>query len=222
MPNWTSNRIEAPAEVLKKYISKDENGKEYFDFNLVIPRPEIYDDPDLVSGGHEIIAIEWYKSNRGTVVPKIDLSANKKQSFGQKIESAIWSAFTPRKINFDEIEKYGDPDTLYEIGKKYVEAHDKYGYYDWYDWSYANWGTKWNACDCVINLNEGWVEFETAWCMPEPIILKIMHDNPNCEIRIIWHDEEYNGTHTYEHDGHGGYARYTEYEEQYEEEDEEE
>ena len=220
MPNWTSNRIEAPAEVLKKYISKDEDGKDRFDFNLVIPRPEIYNDPDLVSGGHEIIAIEWYKSNRGTVVPKIDLSASKKQSFGQKIESAIRSAFTPRKINFDEIEKYGDPDTLYEIGKKYVEAHDKYGYYDWYGWSYANWGTKWNACDsCVDWVDEGWVEFETAWNVPMPIIKKIMKDNPDCEIRIVWSDEDYDGTHTYERDEHGEYREYTVFEKRYEDEE---
>lgn len=203
MPNWTSNRIEAPAEVLKKYISKGENGKDRFDFNLVIPRPEIYNDPDLVSGGHENIAIEWYKSNRGTVVPKIDLSVSKKQSFVQKIESAIRSALTPHKINFDEIEKYGDPDTLYEIGKKYVEAHDKYGYYDWYDWSNANWGTKWNACDCVINMNEGWVEFETAWCMPEPIMNKIFEDNPGCVIVFIWSDEDYTGTYTVYRDSDG-------------------
>lgn len=172
MPNWTSNRIEAPAEVLKKYISKDEDGNDRFDFNLVIPRPEIYNDPDLVAGGHEEKAISCY------------LHGN-------------------------------THDDLYEIGKKYVEAHDKYGYYDWYDWSCANWGTKWNACDCVINLDEGWVEFEIAWCMPEPIIRKIMQDNHNCEIRIIWHDEDYNGTHTFEYDGHGGYSRHTVYEEQY-------
>lgn len=210
MTNWTSNRIEAPAEVLKKYISKDENGKDRFDFNLVIPRPEIYNDPDLVSGGHEIIAIEWYKSNRGTVVPKIDLSASKKQSFGQKIESVIWSAFVPRKINFDEIEKYGDPDTLYEIGKKYVEAYDKYGYYDWYGWSYENWGTKWNACDsCCDFMDEGWVEFETAWNMPKPIIDKIMADNPGCRIAITWSDEDYDGTHTLERDEDGNYSETT-------------
>lgn len=193
MPNWTSNRIEAPAEVLKKYISKDENGKDRFDFNLVIPRPKVYDDPDLVAGGHEEVAIEWYKSDRG---------------------------LKPHTEDFTYVEKrYCDLEKLYEIGKKYVKAKEKFGHYDWYGWSNANWGTKWNACDCVINLNEGWVEFETAWCMPEPIILKIMQDNPNCVIRIIWRDEDYNGTHTYEHDGHGGYTRYTEYEEQYMEEE---
>lgn len=26
MPNWTHNILEAPAEVLRKYISKDEDG----------------------------------------------------------------------------------------------------------------------------------------------------------------------------------------------------
>lgn len=197
MPNWTSNRIEAPAEVLKKYISKDENGKEYFDFNLVIPRPKVYDDPDLVAGGHEEVAIKWYKSSRG---------------------------LKPHSEDFTEVEdRYGDLEKLYQIGKKYVEAKAKFGHYDWYGWSSVNWGTKWNACNsCVDWVDDGWVEFETAWCVPMPIIEKIMKDNPDCEIRIIWRDEDYDGTHTYEHDGHGRYREYTVYEKQYEEEDEEE
>ena len=194
MPNWTSNRIEAPAEVLKKYISKDENGKDRFDFNLVIPRPEIYNDPDLVSGGYEHVAIEWYRSDRG---------------------------LKPHDEDFSNIENlYGDLEKLYVTGKKYVDVYNKYGYYDWYSWSVDNWGTKWNACDsCVDWVDDGWVEFETAWSVPMPIIKKIMKDNPDCEIRIIWSDEDYDGTHTYEHDGHGGYSEYTVYEKKYEDEE---
>ena len=193
MPNWTSNRIEAPAEVLKKYISKDENGKDCFDFNLVIPRPKVYDDPDLVAGGHEEVAIEWYRSNRG---------------------------LKPHSEDFTDVEnRYGDSEKLYKIGKKYVEVYNKYGYYDWYSWSVENWGTKWNACvSCVDWVDDGWVEFVTAWVVPMPIIKKIMKDNPNCEIRIVWSDEDYDGTHTYERDEHGVYREYTVYEKQYEEE----
>ena len=220
MPNWTSNRIEAPAEVLKKYISKDENGKDHFDFNLVIPRPEIYDDPDLVSGGDEEGCIKWYLSERGTKKPEI-INPLRATNKGLTFESLLFEKLN-LAFGFDRIPDYSkeEQDKCYERGRKYVEAIKQYGYKDWYDWSYANWGTKWNACDsCVDWVDDGWVEFETAWCVPMPIIKKIMKDNPDCEIRIIWSDEDYDGTHTYEHDGHGMYREYTVFEKRYEEED---
>lgn len=200
MPNWTSNRIEAPAEVLKKYIREDEYGKECFDFNLVIPIPEIYKDPELTEGFDTEWCIYWYKSKKGTddSVNPLDYESNVAKMLKYCLERS---------------------DEYYRRGRKYAEAFEKFGYRTWWGWCIDNWGTKWNASDSVINLDEGWVEFETAWCMPEPIIREIMQDNHECAIRIIWHDEDYNGTHTYEHDGHGGYTRYTEYEEQYEEED---
>jgi hypothetical protein len=51
------------------------------------------------------------------------------------------------------------------------------GHTDWYSWSYANWGTKWNAChseiaeDCAAN---GYIEirFDTAWAPPLPVFHK--------------------------------------------------
>ena len=34
---------------------------------------------------------------------------------------------------------------LFNLGKQYNENINNYGYGDWYDWSVANWDTKWNA-----------------------------------------------------------------------------
>lgn len=205
MPNWTSNRIEAPAEVLKKYISKDEDGKDCFDFNLVIPRPEIYNDPELVSGGHQEDAIYCYRSEKGTrkpqVIGKQDGSLKGRILFG-KINGI---GYKP-----SDLSRYENLDELYEIGRKYMNVYEEYGYLDWYDWSAENWGTKWNACDsCCDFVDDGWVEFETAWCMPKPIIEKIMADNPGCRISITWSDEDYNGTHTLERDEDGSYSETT-------------
>lgn len=173
MPNWTSNRLEAPTEVLKKYIGKDEDGKPFFDFNKVIPRPAIYDDPDLSSGNTEEWCIRWYLSDHGK---------------------------TRQHLNEEKYRQYCQEhdEECYRRGEKYVNAFNKYGYKDWYDWSCANWGTKWNACDSVFdNPDEPKsIEFETAWCCPYPVIGKIMDDNPDCLITFTWEDEDYNGTHT--------------------------
>ena len=221
MPNWTFCTLEAPSDVLKKYINTDEDGKPRFDFNLVIPRPEIYNDPDLVSGGHEHAAIKWYLTERGTRSPKPIVTVENK-SFGKTLEQAIFSKFD-FTTDISNIERYGDPDKLYEIGKKYVEAFEKYGYYDWYDWSYDNWGTKWNACSCYVDLMNDepeYVKFDTAWCYPAPVINKIFDDNPGCYISFTWSDEDYDGTHTICRKEDGTIEMYTEWEEQEYEEQE--
>ena len=219
MPNWTSNTLKAPVEVLKKYIRKDEDGSDVFDFNLVIPRPEIYADPDLESGGHENIAIYWYRSERGTKTPE-EIGNYKK--CGSIFERVLFDKLNMCSIPTVKAEnlilgRFGKtPDELYEIGRKYMQAYEQYGYLDWYDWSNANWGTKWNACDSdCSNVDEGLVAFDTAWCMPKPVIEKIFADNPDSEIVFIWRDEDYDGTHTLCRNVDGEMIFDTEWEDEY-------
>ena len=203
MPNWTSNTLKAPVAVLSKYINKDEEGYDRFDFNLIIPRPKIYDDPDLVSGGHQDVAIYWYRSERGTKEPE-KINMNHITGF-----SPIYERILYEKINGicswgrGDAKTFGrnpylfgkDPDEIYEIGRKYIEAYEKYGFLDWYDWSNVNWGTKWNACDTYFDPENEKVDFSTAWSYPKPIIEKIFADNPNCRIDFWWSDEDYDGDH---------------------------
>ena len=203
MPNWTSNTLKAPAEVLKKYIGKNEYGEPCFDFNLVIKMPEIYNDPGLSCGFDTDWCIYWYLSDHG------------------KYETAIKSIF-----NYSpdaKMKKYCKEHSIeyYNRGKKYVSAITKYGYKSWYGWSVDNWGTKWNACDSYFDDpdNPKWVSFETAWSYPEPIIKKIMADNPGCYIEFVWEDEDYNGTHTIKRHEDGTQEEYTVIDEHHYDED---
>ena len=65
----------------------------------------------------------------------------------------------------------------------------KYGYKDWYDWNYANWGTKWADEDTHLE-SAGYLagkekhytlslEFETPWCAPIAGISKVARQFPN-------------------------------------------
>lgn len=45
MPNWCENILHGPKEILETFISKDDEGNEFFDFNKIIPMPE--HQPDL-------------------------------------------------------------------------------------------------------------------------------------------------------------------------------
>ena len=178
MPNWTFCTLEAPAEVIKKYLTKDEKGYINFDFNKVIPRPKVYDDPDMSEGGDTSWCIYWYLSNRG----KIDIS-----KIHQKYPGLISTPTGYYKACVDA-------DTAYQRGQKYVDAYEKYGYTTWYQWCNVNWGTKWNAHDTYYDPEDGTkVEFDTAWCAPMPVIEKIFEDNPGCKIKFTWYDEDYSG-----------------------------
>lgn len=195
MPNWTTCKLEAPAEVINKYLSKDKDGYISFDFNLVIPRPEMYSDPDLVCGGDEDLAIYWYLSDHGKYTYE-------ELPIPQRVKERYFTYFSLTylsKLAHPETEE--ESEALYERGSKYVYLADTYGYRDWYGWNNANWGTKWNACDTYYDSDTGTcVEFETAWCPPMPVIEKIFKDNPDHEIKFTSYDEDYKGHYELFHD----------------------
>jgi hypothetical protein len=66
---------------------------------------------------------------------------------------------------------YAEEEKMAELRKKQEENLAKYGYTDWYEWSYQEWGTKWGDCDThfepLTELADGSVEvqgyFQTAW-----------------------------------------------------------
>ena len=62
----------------------------------------------------------------------------------------------------------------------------KFGFKDWYEWSIAKWGTKWDAYD--TNIRKDSVFFQTAWSPPVPVI-KELSKLINKELRLIYSDE---------------------------------
>jgi len=94
------------------------------------------------------------------------------------------------------------PDYVYKgnLGRKEREL---YGNKNWYDWSIANWGTKWNS----YGYQEGFdysqtdcLSFQTAWAAPHPVIQKLSEMFPDVEFTHEWADEDigYNcGRHKY-------------------------
>lgn len=54
------------------------------------------------------------------------------------------------------------PDCI-EKARCALRAYEETGYKDWYDWSVANWGTKWNACETrIVRRDHGRIEFTFA------------------------------------------------------------
>ena len=62
---------------------------------------------------------------------------------------------------------------------------------DWYNWSIANWGTKWDACEPNINHNDidyFAVSFESAWSPPIAWIDNIMQDFPDLSFTLEYEE----------------------------------
>mgnify|MGYP003125461624 FL=1 len=86
------------------------------------------------------------------------------------------------------------PDWQKEQSEKLKSQH---GADNWYDWSIMNWGTKWNACNTEVELNENVLNytFDTAWDAPREIVRALEHMKETIlkDISIEWNCEHEDG-----------------------------
>ena len=66
----------------------------------------------------------------------------------------------------------------------------EYGHMDWYSWSIANWGTKWNAYS-IESIDDISIKFQTAWSSPLLVIKTLSKQFPNVEMMIEYADEDF-------------------------------
>tara|TARA_R110002020_G_scaffold3785_1_gene16819 strand:+ start:177 stop:584 length:408 start_codon:yes stop_codon:yes gene_type:complete len=61
---------------------------------------------------------------------------------------------------------------------------------NWYDWANENWGTKWDVEAMVSNedIDSIEIEFETAWCPPQPVYDYIRTNFPDLTISWFFHE----------------------------------
>ena len=87
----------------------------------------------------------------------------------------------------------------FEIGKAITHAKHKallkkYGHAEWYNWSIANWGCKWDINPTEIEMSDdsghGCVSysFDTPWGPPEGVYLAMTEQFP--EVDISWFYDE--------------------------------
>ena len=183
MPNHVQNRLVVTAnsnEELKEFLLRIKSaehfdGKEQaIDFNQVIPMPMALRDTEASSRTDEAIYYYLVKTNQKEMLSSILSSYH-----------FTMDRFANRSEN--------ELNELLELGKKYVEIFKECGAKNWYDWSYANWGTKWNAYETNIHeLNECSVIllFQTAWCGVPRIIQKLTEMFPTITFDYKYSDED--------------------------------
>lgn len=144
MPNHITNKLRI--EGSKKQISElfetikydDETGK--IDFNKIVKKPESL---SIESGSLGELGL-------------FGLYGKRKQGYSFLSDSSLKN----RYAQLDD-ERKAEADRLGELYKKNIDQH---GHTDWYSWSIAHWGTKWNAYSTPDERDtEDTIYFQTAW-----------------------------------------------------------
>jgi hypothetical protein len=60
----------------------------------------------------------------------------------------------------------------------------------WYHWNIDNWGTKWDAGDVCVDLENSTVAFTTAWSPPIPVFQAIIKQFPNLSFDFHYEEEQ--------------------------------
>ena len=153
MPNYVSNTVTFDPKDVEKVKRLVVSEAREFDFERIIPMPESL---KICSGSSTWDADELIKGN--------PVSEERDPDEG---EEPLPSKFYDPPYDYH-------PKTLPELRvfARLIQLNrERYKFPDWYDWSYANWGTKWNACEPYWSDNV--VHFDTAWSDPEPIFIQL-------------------------------------------------
>jgi hypothetical protein len=185
MPNYVINKLQIEAdditvEKILETIKDDEVGKGSIDFNKLIPMPKELDIEDSLrmERGLEIYKLMHenrivYHGNGHYEILDVSCLKTDMQEFLNKYANYI--------------EK--NPDII-SCGKMCFEYIEKYGAPTWYDWRSLNWGSKWNAKNCIFSESNNEINFKTAWSAVPNIIAKIAEKFPSAKFIYRYASED--------------------------------
>ena len=183
MPNWTDNVVEVSG-----------TKKDLFEFQ-------------------EFVKGDSYTTDDGVKIVE-EFSLNSIKPLPLELKNVASPVRVIPDDEYDEAIKkhkeYQESTKFSFLGLPITETHQKelikdYGYDNWYDWSVANWGTKWDVSSEVHNYRPQISEvdkdsqeqgslsyaFDTAWSPPEPIYTYLQDRFPNLEIDWQYKGEGY-------------------------------
>ena len=94
---------------------------------------------------------------------------------------------TPLDDGIVDVKELSDED--FDWTSKDSKKPDKTLFPGWYEFRIAEWGTKWNASDPVLEDQEAdrlVYTFDTAWSPPSPIVLKLSELFPEAEFALSY------------------------------------
>ena len=207
MPNHVTNRlvVTGPASTITAFRqaffspsgaanrNDDRQGTNQFDFNRIIPMPDILRQTEsssavstglLILGRPEILRDGFGGGSLEEQVAQYLAFPWVREAGITDCESL--KAFLAKR----------DPSCVAKA-RIAIRAFEACGHASWYSWSLCHWGTKWNAYSLqIVRGSEGMFDFrfDTAWSPPDPVFAALA-ERPECaglEISISGFDEGWN------------------------------
>lgn len=164
MPNHVTNIISAPRHVLESLINDD--GR--VDFNKVVS----------FQGRFDWNGIRLDAEQAAEVITKAPLSEN---TIIASLELQNRSDVDVLKMNDEGFEQF----------VRMLRNKRKTGFFHTVDFAREKWGTKWNAYSQKLSIDDGFIQFDTAWSCPVALLEALSVKHPGVEIVVKYADEDH-------------------------------
>lgn len=131
----SDNEVKEVLDFINGYSKSDEM---HIDFNRITPMPDEIKNTNKNTISDDVFSLIF---DYGGMIPESELKSSH-------------DSINERPINTIKEQR--------ENIKVMYENTIKYGYSDWYEWTIANWGTKWNAYHQKKD-EDNTIHFSTAW-----------------------------------------------------------
>ena len=184
MPNHVINILSFEGDKTKirqmlEDIKDDEYGLHSVDFNKIIPMPPSL---DLEASSRTQAGLAAYKD----FIDVYTLGGTINTEHLSDIPVASEQRFLKVRTDINHED--------FALGKQAWNNLRQYGAATWYDWCYANWGTKWNAYGYdgyePASMPDDCIWFQTAWAEPKPVIEALARRYPDITIEHEWANED--------------------------------
>jgi hypothetical protein len=166
-----------------KHVVMGENGRPCFDFETLVPRPACVAETE--AGSEADIGLY---ALTGLFHARFYWARHPMTMY---VDRGFKPEATTSHEDFAEWLREHFP-TVIAKGEKAFRCLRETGSKDWYDWSYANWGTKWNAYDYARRERVPGrlvIAFDTANGVATPILRKLSETYPSVSIAVEAVDE---------------------------------
>lgn len=157
MADWVTNKLEAPKDVLKSLLTADGT----IDFNLI----------SSFKGSYEWTEILGEAERCAKAVMAIPIN-------GRPSRTSDIYAFdggsVARELNDESFEQF----------IQMLRNLRNHGYANHKDFAYGAWGTILSASDQKVDLEAGFVTFQTAGSTPQPLLKALSAKHPNDMIKV--------------------------------------
>ena len=162
MPNWCECAVIVGGEGAEEFLAAVETKETLFE--ALLPRPTAFDG--VMTGSAKMAdgstATMWRE------LKSIEPAADK---------------YLPEGSGVDQLVRKHTTKLIAVPAQEQAEWLAKYGAKDWYDWSIANWGTKW---DVDYERDGNTLRFECAWAPPITFFETVSQRFPNATFAIAY------------------------------------